>query len=785
MVNLFLKLLNMSITAGWIVLAVLALRFLLKKAPKWLVCLLWAAVAVRLVLPFSIESMMSMVPSSETVPQNIVIADTPVIDSGIPIIDSTFNPILSDMSAPTATLKGESVSTMQIVTFAATVVWIVGLFAMMVYAVISYLRIYRKVKISMPYEGNIYICDSIDSPFILGIMRPKIYLPSSLDAMQYAHVIAHERAHIHRRDHLWKPFGFLLLSVYWFHPLLWVGYIFLCRDLEGACDEKVVKDMSGEEKAAYSDTLLACSVTRRMISACPVAFGETGVKSRIKSVLHYKKPAFWVIILTVIACTALAICFLTDPVKDKEKAETESGDQTENEREPDIGEIDFSDIELSKGTTENLDAFYDALVKKYGTSLSGIPFEKERFKNVTPISVKEPMSCDIFKMGGLSFLWIYGGEVYRLDPEIGGYGVTCALPCDFDGDTIKDLLYVSNWGSGRDATSICMFNAISRETVVLHTADATEFRMIATENKKVYSVYCKKDIASNEWTLYGYIKWLSGKIVFTLADAEPLTGDPNEVLKHCCPMFSLWEETDRKDFPDAVAIKNCPIDTVREMLGKPHFDYSSTFGVPGYGASWWILSDGSIVLQDNIGYAIIPYEKAMQSESKFELMRLRPNQRPIFGSFEPVTTMLLTVANSQKNRPAIQKRFFYAYDAGGKLYKVKHTSSAILQEGKEVIVVYQIGQKTDLADGTISVVADEVMSDIITKKQAAKIKKGMTLAQIQEILGPGNSDISNFLTNVDTYVWNIQEGGTLTVKVALKGTISNYYSVAESVTITN
>ena len=268
---IFLKILNMSITATWLVLAVVVVRLLLKKAPKFISVLLWAIVGIRLVCPFSFESVLSLIPSAETVPPSIIYSDTPAIESGVPIINNTINQVITENLAPT---PEASVSPMQIITLVASVVWLVGIIAMVSYTVFSYLSIKRKVKEAVLFKDNILLCDRIDTPFILGVLRPKIYLPSNIDKADMEYVIAHEKAHIKRRDHLWKPLGFLILAVYWFNPALWLGYILLCKDIEFACDQKVLKQMGSEIKKPYSNALINCSVPRKMISACPLAFGD-------------------------------------------------------------------------------------------------------------------------------------------------------------------------------------------------------------------------------------------------------------------------------------------------------------------------------------------------------------------------------------------------------------------------------------------------------------------------------------------------------------------------------
>lgn len=309
---LFLKILNLSINASWLILAVIAARLLLKKAPRWISCLLWGLVAVRLLCPISLESVLSILPSAKVVPDNIEMVQDPHIDSGVRIIDNAVNPVIEKSFSPDA---ASSVNPMQVVVFMGSIIWLTGMAAMLLYALISYILLRRKVRASVAMNDRVKECDEVDSPFILGIFRPEIYVPSGINEDTLELVIAHEEAHLKRHDHWWKPFGFVLLAIHWFNPLCWVAYILLCRDIEAACDEKVIKDKDREYMAAYSQALLDCSVNRRIIAACPLAFGETGVKERVKGVLNYKKPAFWVIIVAVIACIVVAICFMTNPAK--------------------------------------------------------------------------------------------------------------------------------------------------------------------------------------------------------------------------------------------------------------------------------------------------------------------------------------------------------------------------------------------------------------------------------------------------------------------------------------
>ena len=369
MSGIFLKLLNLSISASWLVLVVLALRLVLKRAPKWVNVLLWGMVALRLMLPFSIESALSLIPSAETVSPEVVRFDpAPTITSGVEFIDNAVNPSLSESfaAAPLA-----SVNPLYVWTYLAGWVWLLGLAAMLAYALVSYLRLRRRVSASIRLRENIYVCDEVPSPFILGIVHPRIYLPSALDEAQRGSVLSHERAHLARRDHWWKPLGFALLAVYWFNPLLWLAYTLLCRDIELACDERVLRGMDAGQVKAYSSALLACSVPRRMIAACPLAFGEVGVGARGKNALRYKKPAFWAVAASVAVCVVVAVCFLTNPPTDTDAAglvgfrreQVTYADVTdENGAQP-------SNVQLTAEETDAVYALLDTLqYKRLGTA---------------------------------------------------------------------------------------------------------------------------------------------------------------------------------------------------------------------------------------------------------------------------------------------------------------------------------------------------------------------------------------------------------------------------------
>ena len=308
---IFLKLVNQSLSAGWLVLVVLALRPVLRRAPRWSFCLLWGLVALRLLCPVSIESPLSLLPSAQPLPSELLYAAAPRIDSGIPALNSAVNPVLAETLAPA---PGASANPAQIWAFVLARLWLAGVILLLLYALVSYLRLRRRVSTATLLRENIRQSEWVDTPFVLGLLRPVIYLPYRLEERDLSYVIAHERAHIRRGDHWWKALGFLLLSVYWFHPLLWAAYALLCRDIEGACDEKVIRALGQEDHRGYAAALFRCGVRRRTVAACPLAFGEVGVKARVKAVMGYRRPGRWLVAAALIACAAAAVCFLTDPV---------------------------------------------------------------------------------------------------------------------------------------------------------------------------------------------------------------------------------------------------------------------------------------------------------------------------------------------------------------------------------------------------------------------------------------------------------------------------------------
>ncbi len=308
--DVFLKLVNLSISASWLILAVLVLRVVLKKAPKWVMPLLWGVVALRLVCLFSIESALSLIPSAETIPSEIVTETREPVLYEQATLDIVTNPTLpSAAEVPVGVSRQQAQVDFNIY----SVLWLAGMAALLVHALVSAGKLKRKLATAILLRDNIYESEFVDSPFVFGVVKPNIYLPMHMDKGTAAYVIAHEHAHLARRDHWWKVLGYLVLALHWFNPLVWVAYILFCRDIELACDEKVVKGLDGAARADYSQALLSCAAPKRAVAACPLAFGEGNIKTRVKSALHYKKPAFWVAAAAVLAVVIMAVCFLTNP----------------------------------------------------------------------------------------------------------------------------------------------------------------------------------------------------------------------------------------------------------------------------------------------------------------------------------------------------------------------------------------------------------------------------------------------------------------------------------------
>lgn len=301
MSDVFANLVRISMMANWLILAVMLLRFLLKKAPRWITCVLWALVALRLVFPFSIESPVSLIPQTNPIMQGVV--DTNLIHPET----APFNPaeMMGETGNPSV---GQSLPVLPLI-------WCAGVFVMLCYFAFSYLKMRRLVREAVPEQGNIWICDEVATPFILGIIRPRIYLPSGVSETNREYVLAHERSHLRCKDHWWKSAAFLFLSVYWFDPFVWAAYALVCRDIEFACDERVISRYGLPEKKAYSQALLECGSHSRLVLTCPVAFGEKAVIQRVRNVLNYKRPRFWITLVSLAVIAATAVGFLTVPVK--------------------------------------------------------------------------------------------------------------------------------------------------------------------------------------------------------------------------------------------------------------------------------------------------------------------------------------------------------------------------------------------------------------------------------------------------------------------------------------
>ena len=463
MSELFLKIINMSISASWLVLAVLILRFVLKKAPKWINVLLWGIVAIRLICPFSFESPLSLIPSAETIPLNIGMDSTPTINSGISAINNAVNPIISQSNTPMA---GASVNLLQITIGIYEYIWIFGMIALVLYTAISYWRLHRKVDTAVRYKDNIFQSENVKSPFVLGIIKPRIYLPFKMNGQYLEYVVAHEQAHICRKDHWWKPLGFLLLMIHWFNPLMWLAYVLLCRDIELACDEKVIKELGNEQRGDYTQALVACSVNRRVIAACPLAFGEVGVKERVKSVMNYKKPAFWIILASALICAAAAVCFLTNP---KTEQSLPSGGDNVSDMGPAQAEKWFDYLEKPEIT--NRDGRLEIDLPEYpGVTFRCYPEKMEAVteNEITPLYTGMPIWNTYF--------------------------------CDLTGDGLPDLCSTVTFGSGIIDSRIIVCDYANGESYTLEDRGKYDYSLRLDESDGslcvVQRAYNSGDIAA-------------------------------------------------------------------------------------------------------------------------------------------------------------------------------------------------------------------------------------------------------------------------------------------------
>lgn len=397
---LFLKIINMSISASWLVMAVLILRLVLKKAPKWINVLLWGIVAVRLICPFAFESALSLIPSAETFPEKAISGPSFDVQTGITPVDNRINDYLGDRYFEGVTVPANNGNHMMNI---FSIVWTIGILLLIAYTVISYWRLHREIDTAVRYKDNLFQSENVSSPFVLGLIKPRIYLPFSINGQDLEHVVAHEQAHIHRKDHWWKPLGFLLLTIHWFNPFVWLSYVLLCRDIELACDEKVIRELCNEQRADYTQALVACSINRRTIAACPLAFGEVGVKERVKSVMNYKKPAFGIVLLAVIACVGVAVCFLTNPITADDHFGTAIYEPTPSEQ---IDEkYDNEDFVITKLHYENLDGEWvsEGYTYKYRLEITGRMNHAAKNTTFIVLSNTEDITFDqTWKASGLS-----------------------------------------------------------------------------------------------------------------------------------------------------------------------------------------------------------------------------------------------------------------------------------------------------------------------------------------------------------------------------------------------
>lgn len=400
MADVFIKTLNMGIAASWLILAVVVLRILLKRAPKRFRLLLWAVVGLRLVLPVSIESALSLIPSTQTLPEDVMYAAAPELNTGIAALNDAINPAFTAAFAPE---PAASANPLQVLLPAASVIWLAGAAAMLLWALVSWLRLRRRVAEAVRLEGNVFESERVASPFVLGLIRPRIYLPFGLDEGAREQVLTHERAHIARGDHVIKPLGWLILAVYWYNPLVWLAYALFCRDIELACDERVIRRLPVSGRADYSQALLDLSRPHHGVGACPLAFGESAVKCRVKSVLTYKRPAFWLIMLAALLCIGAAVCFLTDP-------KAEADDSVQN---------DSHDYGIPITVTAVLPENFPEQVLEFARGCAAQQAANMDYLNISAAEITELASYSEAELtdGGVACLFKLGARYELADPE--------------------------------------------------------------------------------------------------------------------------------------------------------------------------------------------------------------------------------------------------------------------------------------------------------------------------------------------------------------------------------
>ena len=454
MSGLFLKLLNMSISASVLIVVVVLARCLLRKSPKWIHCILWALVGIRLLCPFQLETTFSLAPNAQVVSIEAGAVTSQVL-AEMPALDNTANRYLAKYYFEGITIPEQETAQNPMNLIAS--IWLCGVAVLLVYAAVSYVHIRRKVRESVRIEGNIYICDRIQTPFIFGVLNPRIYLPSSLKEVQIKNVVAHEKAHIRRLDYLWKPLGYVLFAVYWFNPFCWLAYILFCRDIEMACDERVIKDWSAEQKKEYSLVLLSFHVPGKMITVCPLAFGEVGVKQRVKGILNFKKPTFWLIAAALLFCVIIGALFLTNPKKNDnveeniatELSESSLTDQTLNTEKDSLADQESELNALLKKQSDAIRAqqqsflqtWADAFCDRDGAAIDSLCMDGARKK-----MMKEQLL--VIDEGDTIFGWSSPWPMWDTSDENSkGYTITTS----YDGKNTAEILYYA-WTSDPHVT---------------------------------------------------------------------------------------------------------------------------------------------------------------------------------------------------------------------------------------------------------------------------------------------------------------------------------------------
>ena len=499
MSELFLTLFNHSVAAGWLVLAILALRLLLRRAPRRIHCALWGLVGLRLVWPFSLPSPVSLLPSAQPVPPEILYDPAPTVETGVDSFNAVVNPFLTQHMTPNL---GDSVNPLQVYTYIAANLWLLGLIALLLYTLVSYLRLRRRLAESVPLAEGIRCAPGIETPFILGIFRPTIYLPFTMDDERCGAVLAHERTHLRRRDHWWRPLSWLIVCVFWFHPLLWLAWILLGRDMELACDEQVIGEMDADHKKDYARALLSCSASRHAV--CPLAFGEVGVKQRIRAVLDYRKPAAWLVTFSLIAAAVLAVCFLTDPAAPDEVDNSlpavtwrysPAMSVTWASAFPfDFGTLEYTHIEASctSGEIWNFDPTaaqrpVRELTLEQGLALSWSPYN-QNFTNTT-----DRATIEVTVYNGL--LPLYQGAIHLTCIDRNGLEATYEARMDGDLRLLRDTMTTG----ARVVTKQQYEEAVSPGSIILsgvdlnHNGRGENIHIHATQNGQFYEFLVVED----------------------------------------------------------------------------------------------------------------------------------------------------------------------------------------------------------------------------------------------------------------------------------------------------